>query len=283
MKVAITGATGFIGRYVLQSLQRHNVEIVAITRGCVSGKLFSDNVECVQLDVLNSSENAYDLMGRPDTLIHLAWGGLPNYKSDHHLEVELPSQYHFLENLVSAGLSSLFVAGTCFEYGMQSGSLCEITETVPDNPYGQAKDQLRKKLELLQERTSFALTWGRLFYLYGEGQSESSLYTLLHQAIERGDKVFNMSGGEQVRDFLPVNLVAEKIVSLALLKEDVGIVNIASGEPTTVRDLVQLWLKEKGSQMELNLGYYPYPDYEPMEFWANVAKLRSLNDRFEAR
>ena len=104
-------------------------------------------------------------MGRPDVLIHLAWGGLPNYRSLHHFEHELPIQYRFLSDLVRSGLSGLVVAGTCFEYGMQSGQLSEDMGSCPDNPYGFAKDALRRQLEYLHEVNSFALTWARLFYI----------------------------------------------------------------------------------------------------------------------
>ena len=58
-------------------------------------------------------------LGSPDVVLHLAWGGLPNYTSDKHLKNELPKQIKFLEGLINQGLKSLVVTGTCFEYGMQ--------------------------------------------------------------------------------------------------------------------------------------------------------------------
>jgi nucleoside-diphosphate-sugar epimerase len=212
-------------------------------------------------------------------LIHLSWGGLPNYRSLHHIEQELPMQYGFLSGLIRAGLSSLVVSGTCFEYGMQSGQLSEELESHPDNPYGYAKDALRRQLEYLRATQPFALTWARLFYLYGEGQSEKSLWPQLKRSIERGDKVFNMSGGEQLRDYLHVTDIAKYMVMLALNRADIGIVNFCSGKPTSVRRLVEDWIKENGWEIKLNLGHYPYPDYEPMAFWGNRRRLdRFLND-----
>ena len=50
--------------------------------------------------------------------------------------------------------------------------------------------------------------------MYGQGQSSTSLFTKLKEAIVRGDKVFNMSGGEQLRDYLPVGEIARQIVRL---------------------------------------------------------------------
>src|ERR1019366_10711493 len=139
---------------------------------------------------------------------------------------ELPAQYRFLKALVESGLKNLLVTGTCFEYGMRSGPLREDAEARPDNPYGFAKDTLRRELEYLQQVRPFNLTWARLFYLYGEGQAENSLLPQLKKAVERGDRAFNMSGGEQLRDYLPVADVVGYLVSLAMTFRDNGVVNV---------------------------------------------------------
>ncbi len=266
MKVALTGASGFVGRYVLTALMQHDVEIVAITRDATKLSNLNKSVRVLELDIYSDSE-FYKLMGFPDVLIHLAWEGLPNYKSLHHFETEMPRQYNFIKHMVESGLPSLFISGTCFEYGKQSGALSANSKTEPTNPYGYAKNALRKQLEFLKEIKPFNLIWGRLFYMYGEGQASGSLYSQLKQAVLRGDKVFNMSGGEQLRDYLPVEALANQIVKLALSQQDAGCMNICSGKPISVRNLVEQWIREHGWKIELNLGYYPYPDYEPMDFW----------------
>ena len=277
--VLVTGAGGFIGRHVLSELSRHPVDVIALVRDARNTIAATFGAEIVHFDLQNPPENVFDLLGRPEVLIHLAWGGLPNYRSLHHFEQELPMQYHFLSGLIRAGLSSLVVSGTCFEYGMQSGQLGEEMDICPNNPYGYAKDALRRQLEYLRATQPFALTWARLFYLYGEGQAENSLWTQLKLSVGRGDKQFNMSGGEQLRDYLHVSDVAKYIVMMALNKADIGVVNICSGKPISVRSLVEGWIKENGWKIKLNLGYFTYPDYEPMAFWGDRSRLdRFLND-----
>jgi len=272
MKIAVTGATGFIGRHVLVELARHDVEVIAISRHAAA----VPGAGGVQLDIQAATRDSFERIGSPDALIHLAWGGLPNYRSLHHFEQELPAQYRFLKNLVAAGLKNLVVVGTCFEYGMQSGPLREDMPALPDNPYGYAKDSLRRQLEYLREAQPFKLTWTRLFYLHGEGQAASSLLPLLRQAVARGDKVFNMSGGEQLRDYLPVAEVARNLVALTLKQADHGVVNLCSGQPISVRKLAEGWIAENNWSIELNLGHYPYPDYEPLAFWGDRRKLDAL-------
>ena len=215
-------------------------------------------------------------MGQPDVLIHLAWAGLPNYKSIHHFEEELPAQYQFLSGLVESGLKNLVVTGTCAEYGMQSGQLKDMLETKPNTPYGFAKDTLRRQLQDLQKVEPFNLTWARLFYLYGEGQSDISLLPQLKKAVENGDKKFNMSGGEQLRDYLPVPKVAKYLLDLATNIQDNGLVNICSGIPVSIRSLVESWIKDNTWPIGINLGYYSYPDYEPMAFWGDNKRLNFI-------
>lgn len=271
MRIAVTGASGFIGRNVLTALLKEKVEIFAITRDIKNltslDKRIDKSINVIELDINDCSSNNFENMGSPDVLIHLAWDGLPNYKSLHHFETELPKQYKFLKSVIDGGLGSLFVAGTCFEYGMQSGALSADMLPNPNNPYGYAKNALRQQLRFLKQTKTFDLTWARLFYMYGENQAKTSLYSQLRDAVKRGDKVFNMSGGEQLRDYLSIDDVAHQIVSLALARRDIGIINVCAGKPISVRQQVENWLNENNWEIELNLGFYPYPDYEPMEFW----------------
>lgn len=278
MKIAVTGSTGFIGQYVLRELvSRSEIEsIVATGRHKKRPLIIPEECKYEYLDIASPSSDDYERIGRPDVLIHLAWEGLPNYRSLHHFETELPRQYAFLNSLLDSGLPSLLVTGTCFEYGMVSGELYEEIEVHPTNPYGFAKNALREQLEYKQKKSEFNLTWARLFYLYGDGQAPSSLYSQLMTAISCGDASFKMSKGEQIRDFLSIELAAEKIVSLALNKSNIKIVNIGSGVPISIRGLVESWVLDKGANITLELGNLPYPDYEPLAFWASTRKLHKI-------
>ncbi len=273
IKVALTGATGFIGSHVLEELQNQPVEVVAAARLLHEELPQICNGGWVQMDITKPPSNVFEILGRPDVLIHLAWQGLPNYRSLHHFESELPRHYAILKQLIQQGLKSLVVTGTCFEYGMQSGALSEELETRPSNPYGFAKDALRKKLQFLQAFHPFSLTWARLFYMYGEGQPASSIYPQLKKAVDEGLTEFNMSGGEQLRDYLPVKEVAEKLVLLALKKKNIGTINVCSGKPMSVRKLVEKWIQEGHYSIQPKLGFYPYPEYEPMAFWGDRSRF----------
>jgi nucleoside-diphosphate-sugar epimerase len=270
--VAITGASGFVGRYVLAEFAQRGVEVSALTRR--SGADLGPSVHAVQGDISDAGPELYTALGAPSTLVHLAWNGLPNYRAPFHFD-EASRQYRFLKAMLDSGVRSLLVTGTCLEYGDASGPLDEMRPTDPRNAYSIAKDGLRRQLEVLRSSTPFHLVWPRLFYMYGEGQAAGSLYPMLAAAAARGDTLFPMSGGEQLRDFLPVTEVARAIVDLVLTAPDAGIVNVCSGRPTSVRALVERWIADNDWQISLDLGRYPYPDYEPLAFWGTTAKLRA--------
>lgn len=275
MRITVTGATGFIGRHVVGEAVRRGHEVFAVGRSNERTKTmpWRDQVIFLERDVLKLGPSAYDALGRPDLLIHLAWNGLQNYNALNHIEVELPQHFAFLNTMVSSGLPSLAVTGTCLEYGFQSGCLSETLPTSPGTAYGFAKDVLRKQLEFLQAERRFSLVWARMFYMYGDCAGRITLYTQLKAAVERGDPAFNMSHGEQLRDYLKVESAAEFIVKLALAQRNVGVVNVCSGQPISVRRLVESWIAENGWNIALDLGQRPYPAYEPLAFWGDQGRL----------
>jgi len=273
---AVTGASGFVGRAVLSALVERGVDVVAVTRDGRRLADFEGRARILEGDISHPGSKLCNTLLQQDVLIHLAWDGLPNYRSLHHFETELPKHYRFLKELVVSGCKTIVVTGTCFEYGMQNGELSETFICVPSNPYGFAKDVLRRELEFLQSSHPFNLTWTRLFYMYGEGQSVKSIFSLLSAAVKRGDTHFDMSGGEQIRDYLHVNDVAKSIVQLSCLERSLGIVNVCSGAPRTIRGIVEGWITDNNWEIELRLGRFTYPDYEPFAFWGNSDKFHTL-------
>jgi nucleoside-diphosphate-sugar epimerase len=277
MKIAVTGAGGFLGRYVVEALQRLPVEVIAVSRRSNSPTpLAGATGTSVTLDLAQDYRGAFDRMGRPDVLVHLAWGGLPNYRSPDHLTIQLPLHIRFLRTCIEDGLESLIVAGTCLEYGMQEGELHETLPSAPATAYASAKDRLRQALEDARKSRDFQFTWLRIFYLFGPGQSASSLHSQLRAAVEAGKKSFDMSPGDQQRDFISVDRAAAQIATLALRDQDAGIVNLCSGVPSRVMDQARAWLKSWGASIELVPGVHPYPDYEPHAFWGSRLKLDLL-------
>ena len=278
MRIMVTGATGFIGRHVVSALIKRGHSVVAVARGNISiNKIpWIASVEFIKCDIQQDFEKLLLPEILPEILIHLAWPGLPNYKDFFHISKNLPSDLKFLEAAVSFGVKHLIVAGTCLEYGVAGGALTEDMDTHPDTPYGFAKDALRKSLQILQNSTPFTLQWMRLFYMYGEGQNSNSLLSQLDRAIDENNPVFNMSQGDQLRDYMPVEHVAEQFCNVLENAQCKGVINCCSGKGLPIFDLVKNRSKDRGSSIAFNRGYYPYPEYEHISFWGVSSKLKYL-------
>jgi cephalosporin hydroxylase/nucleoside-diphosphate-sugar epimerase len=274
-RVLVTGATGFVGGYVIEELLKRNFDVVATSTSIEKAKTkrWFPLVKFIEHDIaLPSSEDLFIKFHKPDFAIHLAWGNLSNFKDVTHIENVLPQHKLFLENLIRNGLKDLSVTGTCLEYGMQEGELSEEMEPRPTIAYPIAKNELRLFLENLDKSYHFNFKWIRLFYMYGTGQTPKSIIPQLQTALLQGLPSFNMSKGEQVRDYLPVNIIAENIVIFAMQQEIQGIINCSSNKPVTVKELVLNYLENNNKHIQLNLGYYPYTDYEPFKFWGSNKK-----------
>ena len=281
MKILVTGATGFIGSHLIRSLLNNKKnQIIATSRNIKKAEKFDwfHKVKYFEYDLNNNSGiDLYNYFEEPNQLIHLAWDKVSDVKNLSHIEEELFNQLKFIRNMIAGGLKEVIVTGSCFEYGMIEGGLNEDLDTKPSNSYGIAKDTLRKFIIELKENFSFQYKWIRIFYVYGEGQSKRSLFYLLDKAIKNKDKQFNMSGGEQLRDYLYISELTKYICLIADQNIYVDkIINCCSGNPRSVKDLVQEYLKDKDYNMILSLGYYPYRDFEPMAFWGDRTNLENL-------
>ena len=276
MKIAITGATGFIGQHVRNVLAKTDNDVVLVVRYVERVGDKSAREEIVAADLSQARTDWFQLFGRPDIVLHLAWGGLPNYMDCYHVDVELPTQLRFLTALINSGLKKLVVTGTCYEYGISRGALSEDQETNPNTPYGIAKDRLRKELFELRSTQHFDLTWARIFYPYGEGQSESSIYSQLTRAISNNEKEFAIGSGTQMLDFIQVTTVAKALLAFVTEIKGIGLINVGSGDPQTVIEFVERLICRFESNIVPKVGVINDREYESISFWSDNNLLDSL-------
>lgn len=279
MRVLVTGATGGLGELVINELLSLGIDVIATSRSEEKAKQydFFKKVTYIPFDI--NAQNRIDLytfFKRPDALIHLAWDKLNEYKNEEHQSLILQNHKSFLTNLIDNGLKDLTVVGTCYEYGIQEGVLKETMVSKPVLPYPEGKNLLREFLEEKQKEKHFNLKWPRIFYVFGEVKGRKNLYTHLMAAIHNKEESFNMSGGEQVRDFLSPDEIAKRVVKIALQNKVTGVINCCSGKPVKLKEFVTDFLKANNYRIKLNLGVYPYPDYEPMETWGDTEKLNRV-------
>lgn len=274
--VLVTGASGFVGQQVVEQLQAYPVDIIATSCDESHAKACAwfGKIDYKTYDINTMEDHVYDFFDKPDVLIHLAWEGLPYYNSLMHFEKNLFAHYRFIKDMVNAGLSDILVTGTCFEYGLQEGCLKESQPAKPILSYAFAKHWLQQFLLLLQKSVDFNYRWMRLFYLYGHQHPEHSILASLDAAVARGEEFFEMSPGDQLRDYLAVDQAAEYIIKVALQQKISGVVNGCSGKPVHLNQFVQQYIKRNNYEIKLKTGALPYAEYEPKSFWGDTAKLK---------
>ncbi len=265
-KIFLTGGTGFLGKHVVTRLLELGANLCLLSRRDPKEFPLFRNTQIGWRRFALGDKIDFGELPKNAALIHLAWEGLPNYKSLHHVEKNLPASYDLIKSFVSAGGGKVLVSGTCFEYGESYGPLQPRSDTSPNNAYAVAKDSLRRLVELLLDHYTFQLIWTRIFFLHGEGQKDSSLIPSLRRASRDEMEKFNLSRGDQIRDFIHVrDAVQQMLDDLQLTRS--SITNICSGEPLSVREFVEGVIEREGLDLRLDFGAVPYPTYEPFAFW----------------
>src|SRR5450631_671391 len=116
-KVLVTGATGFIGNYVVPALLKNGCQVIASSLSEEKAKQCSwfSLVKYIPFNLaeFDDSVNYSSFFSNPDTVIHLSWEGLPNYKAAFHVEANLPRHFSFLKNLLQNGITDVNITGTC--------------------------------------------------------------------------------------------------------------------------------------------------------------------------
>lgn len=263
--VCVSGITGFVGGNVAKELLTRGYEVIGLVREIneESRSKIPLNIPIIESNFKNRC-NAINLP-KSASLIHCAWDKASEHNSMDHIEDQFLDHYFYIKNLISHGFKKIIITGSCIEYGKQYGPVSSNSSTEPNTAYALSKDFLHKSLRLLQKDINFELIWARLFYIYGEGQFFKNIIPQFDAALERGDKEFNMSLGEQLFDYLHVEDAAIQIADL--LKHSKGVFNICSGKPISLRRLLENRMKHKNKKIHLNLGYYEYRENESLALW----------------
>lgn len=239
-KLLVTGATGFVGRQVCANLLQLGFSLRITCRNLPARIEGNQNIEFVLVDDLFSlkKEQYQSLVKDIDTLVHIAWFTEPGIYLSSPLNMRcLQGTLELAEAFTSEGGRRFIGVGTCFEYDTSFGFLKVTTPLKPDSLYAACKIAAFSALSQYFLATNVEFAWGRLFYLYGEGENEKRLAPYLQGQLQRGVPA-HLSHGNQIRDFLDVAQAGSQLTQLAIGNE-CGAFNICSGIPVTVRQFAE--------------------------------------------
>jgi nucleoside-diphosphate-sugar epimerase len=234
MRVLLTGASGFIGRYVLDALQCHGIDVVTASRVRPKG-----SVAFVEADLLNLTDfDALVQHVHATHLIHLAWYVEHGKYWSSPLNLRwAEATTRLVEAFCAAGGQRVVISGTCAEYDWSHGYCRE--DTTPVNSatlYGTVKDATRRLVMAVCDRHQVSYAWGRIFLPFGHGEPASRLVPSLIDVFRGQREPFGLNV-LAYRDFLHVSDVAEGFIRL-LKTMDSGTFNVSSGEPRRLIEVV---------------------------------------------
>lgn len=273
-RILVTGACGYIGTHVIQELLRQGYEVVAAD---IRPQSNIEGVSYVQADIFQPGQDLYHLTGCPDTLIHLAWRDGFQHQSRRHI-TDLPLHMDFLQGMMEAGVKNISVMGSMHEIGYWEGAISETTPTNPLSNYGIAKNALRQIAQLLAKKYGVCLHWLRGFYIYGDDAMNHSVFSKILQAAGEGKKTFPFTSGKNLYDFLSVEELARQIVAVATQTEYAGIVQCCSGQPVSLGEMAERFIRDRGLNIQLDYGAFPDRPYDSPGVWGDTTALQKILD-----
>jgi len=272
MKIFLTGGTGFIGSHFLQQALDAGHQIVAVQRTGSKPRIPLSR-EPVWLDG-SLDDNWSAPLSNCKILVHLAAAGANPQQLDWNelFDVNVRQSLSLWRQAAKAGVSRFVICGSCFEYG-KSGEHYEFIPTnaplEPANAYAASKAAATMAALALAVETKIELVVLRPFHVFGEGEETSRFWPSLRKAALAG-RDFPMTTGEQIRDFVPVKIVAEHFVAAlsqtGLPPGEPKIQNVGTGEPQTLRNFAQHWWKQWQAKGSLKFGKLPHRPNEVMRY-----------------
>ena len=272
MKIAVTGANGYIGNHVVNAILDRGYPVTAID---FNNSNISERAEFLQYDILNAGIDVYEKLGRPDVFVHLAWKDNFDHNSTANMQM-LSDHYILVENLLNGGLKHLAVMGTMHEIGYHEGAIDENTPCNPTSLYGIAKDSLRRASFLLAKKQNAVLQWMRGYYIYGDDAISKSIFGKIMRAAAEGKTTFPFTQGKNKYDFIHVAELGRQIAALVTQSDVAGVVNCCSGKPVSLAEQVEAFIKSNNLNIKLEYGAFPERPYDSPAVWGDNAKMMKV-------
>lgn len=271
-RILLTGASGLIGRATIPPLLERGADLHGVIRGAppaISG------VTWHSADILDMAATREVVQRvRADRLIHAAW------YVEHGKFWTSPENFRWVdaslalvEAFAEAGGRRVVGLGTGAEYTATApGDGSPWPETRPIDPataYGQAKAAFHARLAA-DPRLSVA--WARIFHVFGFGEPLAKLVPDVALSLMAGREA-RTGSGRAVRDYVSARFTGRALAALAL-SDVTGAVNIGSGHPVAIREVVETLGRILGRPDLIRLGARPDAPGEMPYMGADITRLR---------
>ncbi len=277
-RVLVTGATGFIGTQLVRRIVDAGADVWA---GVYPGdtperaSALPAQVNRVPLDVRDAlSVRAAVDQCRPNVVLHLAAAGVaePGVDASVALDVNAGGAVRLLQALSNVDLRRVVLVGTCYEYGAR-----ETTDGLdPFNAYAASKAAAWAFGRMFWRAYGLPTVTVRPFQVYGPGQPANTLVPAAIRAALTGADL-RMTPGEQRRDFVYVDDIAEGIVAAARAPAiDGESIDLGTGVASSVKHVVSRIWELTGSRGAMLAGSLDYRAGETMNLVADTDRTARL-------
>jgi nucleoside-diphosphate-sugar epimerase len=276
MRILLTGASGFIGQPVLQRLLAAGHEVLAVTRfGSHSARTQHPNLRFLVADLSCLSTVEPELARfKPDTCVHTAWHGIPDY-SELTCRVNLLMAINLFSFLAhGTSCSRLIGLGSCLEYHPLQGQCLESEAGAPHSFFSWAKQSIGDFGTILAREQSREFFWLRVFYVYGARQRSQALIPTLIRQFKQGERPVLQSPGN-LNDFIYVDDVADAVVQAATGTATSGTYNLGSGVPRSILDVCASVEREISGRTQLADSMREEASAPPKsKLWADISQAK---------
>lgn len=270
MRIAVTGANGFLGTGIVQELINHGVEVIAVDYSCERVGFASSTVTGSIFDL----ENPFEELGFPDCVLHLAWKNGFQHNALSHIE-DLPKHISFIRRLLESPLKKIAIMGTMHEVGYYEGGIRADSPCNPQNFYGIAKNALRQACFALAKQSDICMLWLRGYYIVDNSPFGDSIFSKIARAEKENQTHFPFTSGKNLYDFLSYDAFCRQVAESVINQSQSGIINISSGVPERLSERVEQYIKDNHFNIKLDYGAFPDRPYDSPAVWGAQEAMAS--------
>ena len=273
MKILLTGATGFLGSALLKKLLEKGHEVIILKRSFSDLRRITNEIDSIKsYDVDKVSvENIFLENKKIDTIIHTATCYGRNNETAPHI---FQSNTYFPLRIIDAASKN------GVKTFINTGTMLPLAKT------GQMHDYVLSKRQFIEWGRHYSQTVKfvnmKLDYIYGPFDDKTKLLPALIESCVKNIPDFNLTKGEQRRDFVYIDDVVDAYMSVIDFQTgNFEEFEIGLGYSVSLKEAA-LKIKElTGSAIHLNFGALPYRKDELMEAKTEISKLSSLGWKAE--
>lgn len=246
--IILTGATGFVGQYVLKELLNKGITVHCLINNR-SPVQQHKNLVTHKVNLLTENTDQLSKIFdevKPTLCIHCAWyTNHKDYLTSTLNHDWLAASKRLIDLFYSKGGKRFVGLGTCIEYDLARSGLCneDRTPLLGLTVYAQAKVALFKYLKSLNEQQQKDFAWSRIFFVYGPRDRKGRLIPYIFSCLSKNKEAKPYYGALK-RDYIHVENLGTQIVKVAFSSLQ-GAVNVGTGKAVNIQSI----FNEVGKQM----------------------------------